>query len=89
VLYAIEQLSVDGITVLLATHDARVLERVDEVVTLRDGSIASVTDRGTELAVIDHAGRIQLPPEVREHFPDRRAKISWDAERRAFTVEEP
>jgi len=89
VLDAIERLSDDGITVLLATHDRRVLERVDEVVTLRDGSIASVTGAGSELAVIDHAGRIQLPPEVREHFPDRRARVSWDAERRTFTVEEP
>lgn len=89
VLDAIERLSRGGITVLMATHDQRVLERVDEVVTLRDGSIASVTSAGSELAVIDHAGRIQLPPEVREHFPDRRARISWDAERRTFTVEEP
>ena len=89
VLDAIERLSDDGITVLVATHDERVLGRVDQVVMLRDGSIASVTESGTELAVIDHAGRIQLPPEVREHFPDRRARISWDAERRRFTVEEP
>ncbi len=89
VLDAIDQLSREGITVLVATHDPRVLGRVDEVIMLRDGSVASVTDRGTELAVIDHAGRIQLPPEVREHFPDRRARISWDPERRIFTVEEP
>lgn len=89
VLDAIEHLSARGITALIATHDARVLERVDQIVTLRDGSIASVTEAGSELAVIDHAGRIQLPPEVREHFPDRRAKISWDAERGTFTVEEP
>lgn len=89
VLDAIERLSADGITVLLATHDARVLDRVDQVVTLRDGSIASVTDRGMELAVIDHAGRIQLPPEVRDHFPDRRAKISWDSEHHRLTVEKP
>ena len=89
VLDAIEHLSIDGITVLVATHDPRVLDRVDEVIMLRDGSIASVTDSGTELAVIDHAGRIQLPPDVREHFPDRRARTSWDPERRIFTVEEP
>ncbi len=89
VLDAIERLAGDGITVVVATHDQRVLERVDEVVMLRDGSVASVTDRGVELAVIDHAGRIQLPPEVREHFPDRRARFSWDPERRIFTVEEP
>ena len=89
VLDAIERLSGERITVLVATHDPRVLERVDEVVMLRDGSVASVTDSGIELAVIDHAGRIQLPPEVRAHFPDRRALVSWDAERRTFTVEEP
>ncbi len=89
VLDAIERLAGDGITVVVATHDQRVLSRVDEVVTLRDGSIASVTEAGTELAVIDHAGRIQLPPDVREHFPDRRARVSWDADRRTFTVEEP
>lgn len=89
VLDAIVRLSGEGITVLVATHDQRVLERVDEVVTLRDGSIASVTHSGTELAVIDHAGRIQLPPEVREFFPDRRARLTWDEERRTFTVEEP
>lgn len=89
VLDAITRLARDGITVLVATHDPRVLGRVDEVVMLRDGSIASVTDGGIELAVIDHAGRIQLPPDVREHFPDRRARISWDPDRRVFTVEEP
>ena len=89
VLDAIERLAGSGITVLVATHDMRVLDRVDEVVTLRDGSVASVTEQGTELAVIDHAGRIQLPPNVREHFPGRRAKVSWDPERGIFTVEEP
>ena len=89
VLDAIGRLTGDGITVLVATHDPRVLERVDEVVMLRDGSVASVTDQGIELAVIDHAGRIQLPPDVREHFPDRRARISWDPDRGVFTVEGP
>lgn len=89
VLDAIERLSADGITVLVATHDLRVLERMDEVVMLRDGSIASVTAAGTELAVIDHAGRIQLPPEVRDHFADRRARVTWDAERQTFVVEKP
>ena len=89
VLDAIERLAAEGITVLLATHDPQVLERVDEVVTLRDGSVSSVTTGGTELAVIDQAGRIQLPPEVRERFPSHRARLSWDPERRRLTVEEP
>ncbi len=89
VLDAIQRLAGGGITVLVATHDPRVLDRVDQIVTLRDGSIASVCEAGTELAVIDHAGRIQLPPEVRAHFPDRRANVHWDAEHHTFTVKEP
>lgn len=89
VLDAVERLATDGITVLLATHDPQVLDRVDEVVTLRDGSVASVTTSGEELAVIDQAGRIQLPPHVREHFTEHRARLRWDADRRRLTVEEP
>ncbi|MFK7919094.1 MAG: ABC transporter ATP-binding protein [Ilumatobacter sp.] len=89
VLDAIERLTRTGITALVATHDPRVLERVDQVVTLRDGSIASVTESGTELAVIDRAGRIQLPPEARAHFADRRARVVWDPDRQTFTLERP
>jgi putative ABC transport system ATP-binding protein len=89
VLDAVERLAADGITVLLATHDPQVLERVDEVVTLRDGSVASVTSGGAELAVIDQAGRIQLPPEVRKQFPHHRARLTWDPDGRRLTVEEP
>lgn len=89
VLDAIERLAADGITVVLATHDPQVLGRVDEVVTLRDGSVASVTTGGEELAVIDQAGRIQLPPDVRDHFADHRARLRWDAARRRLTVEAP
>lgn len=89
VLDAIERLTREGITALVATHDARVLERVDQVVTLRDGSIASVTESGTELAVIDRSGRIQLPPAAREHFAERRAMVVWDPDREIYTLERP
>jgi len=85
----IRLLTASGITVILATHDPRVLERVDEVVTLRDGSVSSVTVAGSELAVIDQAGRIQLPAHVFEHFPEHRARLSWDPVERRLTVEEP
>ena len=87
VLDAVEQLTDGGITVLMATHDVRVLDRMYEVITLRDGSVASVSAGGTELAVIDHAGRIQLPPAARERFDDRRGRLSWDSERGRLTVE--
>lgn len=89
VMDAVCRLTAEGITLVIATHDGRVLERVDEVVTLRDGSIASVTAEGSELAVIDHAGRIQLPPDARAAFAARRARVSWDGEHRRLTVEDP
>ena len=87
VLDAIAGLAKTGITVLLATHDERVLGGVDEVVTLRDGSVASVRAGGTELAVIDHGGRVQLPPEVREAFPENRARLTWDPESGRLPIE--
>lgn len=89
VLDAVDHLTASGITVLLATHDAQVLERLDHVITLRDGAVASVSSAGTELAVIDRAGRLQLPAHIREHFPDHRARLTWDDAARQLTVESP
>lgn len=74
------ELSALGVTVLVATHDRRLIEHVDQVVTLRDGAVASVTSGGHELAVIDRSGRLQLPPEIRARFPGRRARLYWDEE---------
>jgi ABC-type lipoprotein export system ATPase subunit len=60
-------------TVVIVTHDALVTERVARTVAIRDGRTASVTMRRTELhegehrviaeefAVLDRAGRLQLP----------------------------
>lgn len=78
VLDTVDILAANGVTVLLATHDPRVLRRMDQVVTLRDGAVASVTRGGTELAIIDRSGRLQLPPEVRARFPGRTAVLRWD-----------
>jgi ABC-type lipoprotein export system ATPase subunit len=89
VLDVIGDLAADGITVLVATHDERVMSRCDRIVLLRDGAVASVTDEAGELAVIDGAGRLQLPADVREHFPDDRARLRWDADARRLIVERP
>ena len=60
-------------TVVVVTHDALVMEQVPRTVAIRDGRTASVTLRRTELhegdervvaeefAVLDRAGRLQLP----------------------------
>lgn len=63
-----------GVTVIVVTHDPAVAARVDRVVTIRDGRIATETFRHTvfasggerrvthrEYAVLDRAGRLQLP----------------------------
>ncbi len=89
VLDTIDALAERGTTILLATHDDRVLPRMDQVVTLRDGSISSVTEAGSELAVIDRTGRIQLPPELRAHFETRRARMSWDPDAETLEVAKP
>ena len=78
VLDCIDLLAGRGITVLVASHDPQVLERINHIVTLRDGSIASITSDGAEHAVIDHTGRLQLPPELRDRFPNRRADMAWN-----------
>ncbi len=89
VLEAIATLTSLGTTVIVATHDDRVLPKMDEIVTLRDGSVASVTHAGRELAVIDRSGRLQLDPAVRSEFADGRARLLWDAERRVLEVHQP
>ena len=89
VLDTVDTLAESGVTVLLATHDPRVLRRMEQVVTLRDGAVASVTRSGTELAIIDRSGRLQLPPEIRARFPDRTAVLRWDEDGPSLTVDPP
>ncbi|MGF1668313.1 MAG: ABC transporter ATP-binding protein [Acidimicrobiia bacterium] len=88
-LAAMSHLTAQGVTVLVATHDPRLLAQVDQVVTLRDGAVASVSSAGTELAVIDGSGRLQLPPDIRQRFPERRARVSWDEGAGHMVVERP
>ncbi|WP_425953726.1 ABC transporter ATP-binding protein [Xylanimonas sp. McL0601] len=68
-----------GTTVLVVTHDADVSEHVRRTVAIRDGRTSSEVLRSTrthddgtehtvaeEFAVLDRAGRVQLPREYRE-----------------------
>jgi ABC-type lipoprotein export system ATPase subunit len=89
VLEAMALLAGQGVTVLLATHDRRVLDRVDQVIALRDGAVATVSSRGSQLAVIDRSGRLQLPPELQQRFPQRRVRLVWDDDTDDITLEHP
>lgn len=89
VLDAIDVLAGRGVTVLIATHDRRVLDRVGEVIALRDGAVATVTVGGSALSVIDRSGRLQLPPELQERFPERRVRLVWDPAHDRVELERP
>jgi len=60
-----------GVTIIVVTHDFNVASRVDRVIGMRDGrasteilrkrDAAGVTLSEDEFAILDKAGRIQLP----------------------------
>jgi ABC-type lipoprotein export system ATPase subunit len=89
VMDAIDVLAEHGVTVLVATHDQRVLERIGSVIALRDGAVATVTTAGEQLSVIDRSGRLQLPPELQSRFPDRRVRLRWGEPGTPVEIEEP
>ncbi len=73
-----------GLTVLIVTHDQRMAAAVDRTVSVRDGRIAEESLRNVDFepsleesrnvghrsyVVLDHKGRLQLPPDMMEN-PD-------------------
>lgn len=71
-----------GLTIVIVSHDPGIARHVDRVVAVRDGKLASETVRVqksdsdehhlVELAVVDAAGRLQIPREYLEQFNIRR-----------------
>jgi putative ABC transport system ATP-binding protein len=71
-----------GLTMVIVSHDPGIARHVDRVVAVRDGKLASETVRMqkldsdehhlVELAVLDSAGRVQLPREYLEEFNIKR-----------------
>ena len=79
----LRQLNKDlGLTMVIVSHDPGIARHVDRVVAVRDGKLASETLRVqksdsdehhlVELAVVDAAGRLQIPREYLEQFNIRR-----------------
>jgi putative ABC transport system ATP-binding protein len=71
-----------GLTIIIVSHDPAIAQHVDRVVAVRDGKLASETLRVqksdsdnhhlVELAVLDSAGRLQIPREYLEQFHIKR-----------------
>lgn len=71
-----------GLTMVIVSHDPGIARHVDRVVAVRDGKLASETVRIqkedseehhlVELAVLDAAGRLQIPREYLEEFDIQR-----------------
>src|SRR6185295_325444 len=71
-----------GLTIVIVSHDLGIARHVDRVVAVSDGKLASETLRVqksdsdehhlVELAVVDSAGRLQIPREYLEQFNIRR-----------------
>ncbi len=67
---ALQTVAGSGVTVVVTTHDPLVSASVERTITIRDGRTSVETIRsaagavGQEYAVLDAAGRLQLPPEV-------------------------
>ena len=68
-----------NLTTLIVSHDMNLARHVDRVVAIRDGKVSSETVRHdhpmaehgsffTELIVLDSAGRLQIPRELREQL---------------------
>jgi putative ABC transport system ATP-binding protein len=58
-----------GTTVVMVTHDPGVAAELPRTLTIRDGRVGTIAQRGEEFAVIDRTGSIQLPPDILEILP--------------------
>jgi putative ABC transport system ATP-binding protein len=74
-LAAVAELARRGTAFVVATHDPAALEASHTVLHLHHGALHAEEKDDRQLAVIDAAGRIQLPPRALRMFPDRRAQI--------------
>jgi len=72
---AVRSVAATGTAFAIATHDPAVVTAADRTYHLRHGSVEAESTTDRALAVIDAAGRIQLPANWPELFPDARARI--------------
>jgi ABC-type lipoprotein export system ATPase subunit len=91
------------LTIIIVSHDISLANRVDRVVAVRDGKLASETFRKTvktgrgrtaeehhlvELLVLDSAGRLQIPREHLERYKIQR-RVRLEETRRGILIRRP
>jgi putative ABC transport system ATP-binding protein len=83
------------VTIVIVTHDPEVSDKVQRTVAIRDGRVSSETLRfedldsdiegalrAEEFAVLDRAGRLQIPSEFIEELQlERRVRLTLDPDR--------
>lgn len=72
---SLRQLAASGAAVVLSTHDGEAVRVADQTLFLHHGAVQAERTGTDALAVIDAAGRVQLPPDVLVRFPERRAVL--------------
>jgi putative ABC transport system ATP-binding protein len=88
------------LTIVIVSHDSSIANRVDRVVAVRDGKLASETVRRSvkgskggehhlvELLVLDSAGRLQIPREHLERYKIQR-RVQLEETRRGILIRRP
>ncbi|MGB7538149.1 MAG: ABC transporter ATP-binding protein [Anaerolineales bacterium] len=89
------------LTIVIVSHDTTIANRVDRVVAVRDGKLASETVRKSvkgsgkgeehhlvELLVLDSAGRLQIPREHLERYKIQR-RVQLEETRRGILIRPP
>jgi putative ABC transport system ATP-binding protein len=79
-----------GTTIVVVTHDPVVAAALPRTVTVRDGRVGSEGRRGTDFAVVDGSGSLQLPPGVLLQYPPHsRLIVELEEGRIILRPEEP
>jgi putative ABC transport system ATP-binding protein len=89
------------LTIIIVSHDTTLAERVDRVVAVRDGKLASETVRRNvaaagrkerhhlvELLVLDSAGRLQIPREHLDRYKIQH-RVQLEETRRGILIRRP
>jgi len=70
------RLVAEGQTLVICTHDPRVVALADVVLEVAGGTLAAEARGGETLAVMDEADRIHLPRAVADRFPGKRLRLT-------------